>query len=100
MAWYDGNSGNETHAVATKQANELGVYDMSGNVEEWCSDWYDGYQSSSQSDPQGPSSGSFRVYRGGNFHYSNAGGCRVSYRYGGAPDDRDYSLGLRLSCKK
>lgn len=100
VAWYDGNSGNETHAVATKQANELGVYDMSGNVEEWCSDWYDGYQSSSQSDPQGPSSGSFRVYRGGNFHYSNAGGCRVSYRYGGAPDDRDYSLGLRLSCKK
>lgn len=100
VAWYDGNSGNETHAVATKQANELGVYDMSGNVEEWCSDWYDGYQSSSQSDPQGPSSGSFRVYRGGNFHYSNAGDCRVSYRYGGAPDDRDYSLGLRLSCKK
>lgn len=100
VAWYDVNSGNETHPVVAKQANELGIYDMSGNVEEWCSDWYGDYQSSSQSDPQGPSSGSGRVNRGGNFHYSNAGDCRVSCRTGGAPDDRDYSLGLRLSCKK
>lgn len=100
VAWYEDNSGNETHPVATKQANELGVYDMSGNVEEWCSDWYDDYRLSSQSDPQGPSSGSFRVYRGG-CYYNFARNCRVSYRNGYAPGDRNnYFLGLRLSCNR
>lgn len=97
VAWYDGNSGKETHAVATKQANELGIYDMSGNVWEWCSDWYGDYQSSSQSDPQGPSSGFGRVRRGGGY-YGFAGFCRVSFRYCGTPDGRDNYLGLRLSC--
>lgn len=99
VAWYEDNSGNETHPVATKQANELGVYDMSGNVEEWCSDGYDGYQSSSQSDPQGPSSGSDRVGRGGSFFF-NARYCRVSNREYYTPDFRTFDLGLRLSCKK
>ena len=99
VAWYTGNSGNETHTVATKQANELGVYDMSGNVEEWCSDWYGDYQSSSQSDPQGPSSGSNRVSRG-DCYFSDARDCRVSNRYYNLPDYRNDYLGLRLSCKK
>lgn len=99
VAWYEDNSGNETHPVATKQANELGVYDMSGNVEEWCSDGYDGYQSSSQSDPQGPSSGSDRVGRGGSFFF-DARYCRVSNREYYTPDFRTFALGLRLSCKK
>ena len=99
VAWYEDNSGNETHTVATKQANELGVYDMSGNVEEWCSDWYGDYQSSSQSDPQGPSSGSNRVLRGGSC-YNDARCCRVSSRYFNSPGYRYFNLGLRLSCKK
>ena len=99
VAWYEDNSGNETHPVATKQANELGIYDMSGNVWEWCSDRYGDYQSSSQSDPQGPSSDSIRVGRGGSC-YRNARLCRVSFRYGSFPDCRFIILGLRLSCKK
>lgn len=100
VAWYDGNSGYETHPVATKQANELGIYDMSGNVYEWCSDyWYGDYQSSSLSDPQGPSSGLFRVCRGGSYDI-NARHCRVSHRNCLTPDYRDGYLGLRLSCNR
>ena len=99
VAWCDGNSGNETHPVATKQANELGIYDMSGNVLEWCSDWCGDYTSSSQSDPQGSSSGSFRVIRGG-CYYNFARNCRVSNRDNHYSDHRCYFLGLRLSCNR
>ena len=97
VAWYDENSNDETHNVATKSPNELGIYDMSGNVCEWCQDWYDEdyYSRSSQSNPMGPSSGSERVIRGGGW-FNAAGGCRVAYRPCYAPDDRDNDLGLRL----
>lgn len=95
VAWYDGNSGSKTHPVGTKQANELGIYDMSGNVEEWCSDWYGSYSSSSQTNPTGADSRWCRVHRGGRC-YDNAWSCRSSYRYCRIPDGPDYNFGLRL----
>ena len=95
VAWYDGNSGSKTHPVGTKAPNELGLYDMSGNVWEWCSDWIGSYSSVSQTNPRGPSSGSIRVLRGGGWHFSS-GCCRVSNRSTGSPVNRSYGIGFRL----
>jgi formylglycine-generating enzyme required for sulfatase activity len=96
MAWYNQNSGNTTHPVAQKQANAWGLYDMHGNVWEWCRDWYGNYQGGSVTDPTGPTSGSFRVYRGGGWDL-DAGCCRSAVRFGYVPGGRGDDLGFRLA---
>lgn len=96
VAWYDKNSGKETHPVGEKESNELGLYDMSGNVWEWCSDWYDAYDIQVVTDPVGAVSGTRKVLRGGS---ANAvlGCCRVSYRIGRNIKYKDGFLGFRLT---
>lgn len=98
VAWYIDNSLGKTHPVKTKQPNELGIYDMSGNVGEWCSDWFSDsyYASSPENNPTGPSSSFFRVFRGGGWGYG-AVGCRVANRHNYSLSYRLGSLGLRLS---
>ena len=104
VAWFHENSSDKgssspdygTHPVASKQPNELGLYDMSGNVSEWCSDWFEFYSSIAQTNPTGPSSGSSHVHRGGSC-CGVARYCRVSYRFGGSLTIRLDFLGLRLA---
>jgi formylglycine-generating enzyme required for sulfatase activity len=94
-AWYISNSGSKTHSVGQKKPNAWGLYDMHGNVWEWVQDWHGKYPSEPMTDPQGPASGSYRVYRGGSW-YDDAGDCRSAYRPGWPPGTRNGYLGFRL----
>jgi formylglycine-generating enzyme required for sulfatase activity len=96
-AWYGANSGSSTHPVGQKKPNGLGLYDMSGNVWEWCADWYDGnyYQDSPKNNPTGPNSGQSRLLRGGSW-VSNPGNTRTAKRSGYDPATRYDNDGFRL----
>ena len=96
IAWYRSNSGSTTHAVAGKAANAFGMYDMSGNVWEWCNDWYGSYAAGNATDPAGPSSGLARVLRGGYWDY-DSDSCRSSDRFNFVPVTRTNHLGFRVA---
>jgi formylglycine-generating enzyme required for sulfatase activity len=95
-AWFDGNSGNQTHAVGAMKPNAWGLYDMHGNVWEWCEDWYGSYPSGTVNDPTGRGSGRSRVMRGGSWD-SDADYCSSASRNGIDPSLRDLDIGIRVA---
>lgn len=99
VAWYWDNAGKTNHPVAQKQPNELGCYDLSGNVWEWCSDWEGPYPDSAQVNPRGPRAGRRRVARGGSWNYE-AWNCRVVDRYYAEPGSMRHVIGFRLAMEK
>ncbi len=99
VAWYSGNTGKTTCEVKQKSPNELGIYDMTGNVQEWCQDWYEHYTVGAVSNPKGPKKGVLRVFRGGGWNILD-GFCRVTARRYAKPDEKYDNLGLRIVLEK
>ncbi|MBN1968545.1 MAG: SUMF1/EgtB/PvdO family nonheme iron enzyme [Candidatus Delongbacteria bacterium] len=96
VAWYASNSDNSCHPVKSKSSNELGLYDMSGNISEWTWDWLGYYSDDPQSNPYGPTNGNYRTFRGGCWFYTDSG-VRVSYRDFNLPRCRNGTVGFRIA---